>query len=89
MKFNSKVSVGEVLEERRYAHGDFKLQATVAQELVNVINEHLDKKLSPEQHEALHMICSKVSRIVAGNENCRDHWVDIAGYATLIADHLP
>jgi hypothetical protein len=34
------------------------------------------------------MIVHKISRIVNGNPDKVDHWVDIAGYATLVADRL-
>jgi hypothetical protein len=38
--------------------------------------------------EALDMIAHKLGRIIAGDPNEPDHWVDIAGYAQLAADHL-
>jgi hypothetical protein len=38
--------------------------------------------------EALHMIAHKMGRIATGNPNIKDHWADIAGYATLIANLL-
>jgi hypothetical protein len=34
------------------------------------------------------MIVHKIGRIVNGDPDVTDHWVDIAGYATLIADRL-
>lgn len=39
--------------------------------------------------EALDMICHKLGRIIAGDASFKDHWVDIAGYATLVADRVP
>ena len=36
--------------------------------------------------EALHMIFHKIGRLVNGNPNHRDSWVDIAGYAQLVVD---
>ena len=38
--------------------------------------------------EALDMILHKIGRIVAGDATFKDHWVDIAGYATLVADRV-
>jgi len=38
--------------------------------------------------ESLDLICTKLSRIVTGDCNHQDHWLDIAGYATLISDRL-
>jgi hypothetical protein len=40
------------------------------------------------QDEALSMIVMKISRILTGDPNHADHWADIAGYATLIANEL-
>jgi hypothetical protein len=39
--------------------------------------------LTASQKEALDMIQHKVARILNGNANHQDHWVDIAGYAEL------
>jgi len=38
--------------------------------------------------EALDMILHKIGRIVAGDATFKDHWVGIAGYATLVADRV-
>lgn len=37
---------------------------------------------------AIDMILMKLSRIAAGDENYTDNWHDIAGYATLVENHL-
>lgn len=34
------------------------------------------------------MIFNKVARILNGNPNYADSWVDIAGYAKLVSDRL-
>ena len=34
------------------------------------------------------MIIAKLSRIIYGNPNHADHWIDIAGYAKLVSDRL-
>jgi hypothetical protein len=39
----------------------------------------------PEVREALDMIAHKIGRILAGNPMYKDHWDDIAGYATLVS----
>jgi hypothetical protein len=38
------------------------------------------------QIEALDMIALKLSRILSGQANFKDHWDDIAGYAKLGAE---
>ena len=34
------------------------------------------------------MICHKIGRIVNGDPDYADSWIDIAGYAKLVADRL-
>jgi len=75
----------EVLSARKNVHGDFTDHARIAQALKREIG---DKKLTDVQREALEMILHKVGRILAGDPDHKDHWVDIAGYATLVADRL-
>lgn len=45
-------------------------------------------RLDPDQREALDMIASKIARILNGDPNYDDNWIDIAGYATLVAKRL-
>ena len=51
----------------------------------NYIN---DNKLAADQIEALDMIFHKIGRIINGDPDYVDSWVDIAGYAKLVADRL-
>ncbi len=46
------------------------------------------KTFADDQWEALEMIIHKVGRIVNGNPDKIDHWIDIAGYAKLVAMRL-
>jgi hypothetical protein len=46
------------------------------------------KRLSMGQREALEMLAHKVARILAGDCNHRDHWMDIGGYAELVVREL-
>jgi hypothetical protein len=65
--------------------------AQVAQKLKTVIKEALElryKRLADDQQEGLEMICHKIARIVNGDPNYVDSWLDIGGYAQLIADRL-
>lgn len=79
------------LNERGSRYGAFTGHAKVTQDLKNVIAGHLMervKQLRPDQQEALDMICHKIGRIVNGDPDYADSWVDIAGYAKLVADRL-
>jgi len=81
----------EILGERGKQYGKFLDRAEVTQALKLVISCGLTRRgktLAPDQAEALDMICNKVGRIVNGDADYADSWVDIAGYARLVADRL-
>lgn len=81
----------KILSERGSRYGAFIGHAEVTQRLKDVIAAELrtrDKFLKPDQQEALDMICHKIGRIVNGDPDYDDSWVDIAGYAKLVADRL-
>lgn len=78
----------EIIAQRESTHGDFTDNSAVAQSIKTIIR-HSVSHLSDVQAEALDFIASKIGRICSGNANERDHWVDIAGYATLVADRIP
>lgn len=84
-------SVGTVLDERGARYGNFIDQARVAQRLKNVAQNFAmqqGKTFDMDQAEAIDMIFSKLARILNGDPNYADNWIDIAGYATLVANRL-
>lgn len=84
-------TVDIILEERGTRYGKFTGHAGVTQQLKKTIMIALgsrDKKLADDQQEALDMIMHKVGRIINGDPNYADSWIDIAGYAKLVADRL-
>lgn len=83
--------VTEVLTERGNRYGKFTGHANVTQDLKKVIRHHLkqrDKKLADDQMEALEMIAHKIGRVINGDPDYADSWIDIAGYAKLVSDRL-
>lgn len=86
---NKKKNTKEILAERQKTHGDFRTQAAIARCLKSSMhgwgNWH---QLKAYQKEALDMIQHKIARILNGNADFKDHWDDIAGYATLVAREL-
>ena len=85
------VDVSAVLEQRGSRYGKFDLHANVAQRLKTVVRSELvvrNKVLAADQQEALDMIMHKVGRIINGDPDYSDSWIDIAGYATLVAQRL-
>ena len=84
-------SIDRTLTERGSRYGRFIDHANVTQDLKAVVREHLNlmgKQLADDQMEALEMILHKIGRIVNGDPDYVDSWVDIAGYAKLVADRL-
>lgn len=80
--------VEQVLEERGARYGAFERHAVISQNLKDVLRVYNDNPLSADQREALEMILHKVARIINGDPDYPDNWVDIAGYATLVANRL-
>lgn len=91
--------ITRLLEERGKQHGAFSDHARTTQRLKRVIADELQarvaglsprlcSKLTDMQAEALDMIVHKIGRIIAGDPNHVDHWDDIAGYSTLVANEL-
>lgn len=83
--------VNTTLNIRAESYGKFKDGAELMQAIKRKMADHAakhDKTFADDQWEALEMIVHKIGRIVNGNPDVVDHWVDIAGYATLIADRL-
>ena len=84
-------SVDAILDKRAEQYGSFYDLASLAQGLKNVMMTHLqkhNKTLVVDQQEALEFILSKIARITNGDADYADSWVDIAGYAKLVADRL-
>jgi len=83
--------IQQTLEERGRRYGKFRDHARVTQLLKELMFDHAkeqDVMLGHDHREALEMIAHKIGRIVNGDPNYADSWVDIAGYAKLVADRL-
>jgi hypothetical protein len=82
-------AINEILNERGNRYGDFASNATTTQMIKHALslgeNAH---NLTYAQREALDMIAHKMSRIVNGDADYIDSWVDIIGYAQLVIDRL-
>jgi hypothetical protein len=84
-------NVDKTLNARAEKYGKFKDGAALMQSIKRELSAHAakhNKTFADDQWEALEMIVHKIGRIVNGDPDVTDHWVDIAGYATLIADRL-
>lgn len=81
--------LNDTLKERGGRYGELKDNGKVSQGIKDVMRASIQwNNLTPDKKEALDMIASKISRIVTGDPEYKDNWVDCAGYATLIIRSL-
>lgn len=82
-------SIDATLDERGARYGAFSHHAEITQRLKSVMRETGNwERLTPSQKESLEMVVHKIGRILNGDPNYDDSWVDIAGYSKLVADEL-
>ena len=85
------ISINDILEQRGSRYGEFDKHAEITQALKSIAYQYTKDKpnfLAPDQQESLDMIFHKIGRILNGDPNYADSWVDIAGYAKLVSDRL-
>ena len=82
-------NVNKTLNERGGRYGNYLEQTAISNKIKEAMQENHDYwGMETDQKDALEMIAVKMSRIVNGDADYADSWVDIAGYATLVADRL-
>lgn len=88
-------TISQILQERGTRYGEFIDHARITCALKNVVHaeairraEQGKTRITADQMEALDMICHKIGRILNGDPDYADSWIDIAGYAKLVADRL-
>lgn len=82
-------TLDEVLNERGSRYGSFLKHAIITQRFKAVMTDTPNWiKLDDDMVESLEMIAHKMGRILNGDPSYADSWVDIAGYAQLVADRL-
>ena len=74
----------DLLNARQKTHGTYQEVASIAQ-MFREIMRGTDgwQRMNDAQREALDSMASKFGRIGSGDPHFRDHWDDVAGYATL------
>lgn len=81
--------VEEVLLNRAGKHGEFNENSAATWEIMRILMAQRNWNTLPDpMRHALYMDAHKMARITCGDPNEVDHWDDIAGYATLVADRL-
>ena len=82
-------NVNDMLKGREGRYGSFEGHAKIAQDLKAVMQERSGwDNLAPDQKEALEMVQHKIARILNGDPNYIDNWVDLVGYSQLVVNRL-
>ena len=82
------MKIGQILEERGSRYGDFEDLARLSQAFKDTMKLGDWDRLGDDQKEALEMMATKMARILNGDPDHIDSWVDIVGYAQLVVDTL-
>ena len=81
--------IEEVLNQRQTTYGSFTKNAEVSQMMKYFMTQGTNYKQMPMAHrEALEMIVHKIARIVNGDPNYIDNWIDICGYSQLVIEEI-
>jgi isopenicillin N synthase-like dioxygenase len=82
-------SIDAMLRERGSRYGVFTGHALITQNIKEALKDSPNwYALAPDQKEALEMIAHKMGRILNGDPDYLDSWVDIVGYTQLVIDRL-
>lgn len=78
-----------ILNQREKNYGDYSDVSDTSQRIKNVLRQNPGwDEMYQFQRESLDMIANKIARIVNGNNDYADSWIDIVGYAQLVVDRL-
>ena len=82
-------SIGEILKAREKTHGDFEVVSYLSQTLKDFMRGTPNwTMLDMDQKECLDMVAHKIARILCGDPTVADHFLDGAGYFSLVANRL-
>lgn len=77
----------KLLNEKEKTHGDWSEGAEVFAHLIEPVLRH-KHSLTDSQFKGLIMNALKVERILTGDANEADHWLDLSGYADVVRENL-
>lgn len=81
--------VRKILNDRENRYGNYSEVSNISQNLKHVMRQHPNwNSLYPFQRESLDMISNKIARIINGDKDYDDSWIDISGYAELVTDRI-
>ncbi len=88
-KVSIPVEIDTLLQERGDNYGKFKDHASISQSLKDIMRKTKNwESLDPDQKETLEMCQHKFARLLNGDKDNLDSWIDAQGYLKLISDRL-
>ena len=83
------IDITTTLNERGARYGSYDNHARITQNITRAMQDSPNWDcLADDQKETLEMVAHKIGRILNGDPDYDDSWVDIVGYAKLVADRL-
>lgn len=83
------MDIEATLEERGNRYGEFKEHARITQNIKRAMQDSPNwDKLSDDKKESLEMVAHKIGRILNGDPEYDDSWIDIEGYTHLVTQEL-
>lgn len=88
-KPNPTNTITDILTERGSNYGSFDDHAAITQSIKRAMKASRNwTELNDAQKESLEMIAHKIGRVLNGDPNYLDSWVDIEGYTHLVVKLL-
>jgi hypothetical protein len=85
----NKSDIDATLDERGKRYGSYMEKAFIIQEIKRILRSASSwERMDPDMQESLDMVIHKIGRIVTGDPEYLDSWIDVIGYAKLVADRL-
>lgn len=84
------MDIENILSTREKTHGEFEHNSLFIQDCKDIAraNPAYWEHLPPTVRESIDMILHKLGRVIYGDYEFKDHWLDIQGYAQLIIDEI-
>jgi len=81
--------IEEILKERGDRYGSFLTHSKICQDIKEVMrNTPSWSSMTTDKKQALETIADKIARMLNGDPNYDDNWVDIIGYSQLVLNEL-
>ena len=86
---SNAININDMLAGREARYGTFEGHARISQALKRAMHQAPRwASLADDQKESLEMVQHKIARILNGDPDYLDNWVDLVGYSQLVVNRL-